>query len=1174
VLSVVCVGAVLVGVVIAQTIPGTACPGDPVEVHGVLYSGSAPAAYPKGDGWAQGLSYRGVLDDNGVPALNAFGIPFRASHTVDENWGNAGDGWDPTLFAGGNKNSDLIGPGQSPWDWGPGGGSPQKNDLTNAYFHTRVDPLTGDRWVFVAAETRSINGDSHVDFEFNQAGVVRTGAINGLLIGMGPSGGRTIGDFLISVDFEQGGIHPVATVRVWNGSQFIPVEDPSAVFSATNLVDIPHGADGNWKHFAGDGAVVNVLTHLQFVDGAANLSALGIPIDPCNTDATFTAKTRSSSSWTADLKDFAIVHFPLEPAPELSVAGQSAACNGDTFTVSVQELTGLPNTAFHWTASGCGRIVSDPTGSSITVTADNVCACQLILSVTAIGGECAHTATSTITVEVGDGNAPQLSNRPPAVTVECDAIPLPPVLTAQDDCSDVDVTMDELEETGECVGEMVLRRAWTTNDECNNTTTHTQLVTVVDRVAPTMSGVPDHATVACDAIPQPAEVTAADNCSDAIVELAEQVTPGECIGDAVILRTWTATDSCGNATVDSQTMTVVDDVSPRLTNVPQDTDAQCDAIPAAAPVAATDNCSSPTVLLFEQNTPGECDGSEVITRTWTASDDCGNQASQRQVITVNDAAPPELFGVPADVVVECSAVPPPATVTATDNCSDPTVEMREETVAGPGAGKALITRTWTATDACGNAASRSQVIGVIDTTDPVLHGVPGDLTVECSAVPIPPQVTASDNCAVPTVRFQEEIVPGDCPGRWTIIRRWTAVDDCGNEATQQQTITVVDTTPPVLQGVPSDVSAECDAIPQPPTVAATDLCSNATVRLTESAQPGDCADESLITRTWTATDACGNQSRQAQVITVVDTKPPTLSGDPADVVVECDSVPNPARLTATDTCDDQVPVELSEARTPGRCPGEYRIDRTWSAADDCGNEQSVDQALTVQDTQPPTIAIVPNATQFICDGAPVEFVVRSQDNCSGVNLTLDSLEAITANNRDRVILTPMADGTFRIKALGPAFIRGAFISEDGCGNVNDDFQFSVSAKLGREACSQGFWRNHPERWGPTGFTPDMRFTDAFRITDFSSPEIPADFDENITLFEAANSTGGSFNQALLQGVAALLNAAHPELDFPATVSQVRMAMQAAFAGEISFDEARSFFTVRNGVERECGCDVE
>lgn len=127
----ICVCTALIGVVIAQTLPGTVCPGAPFEVFGLLYSGSAPAGFLRGDAWAQGASFYGVLDENGLPALGANGNRFRAARMVDPNWGNSGDGYDPTLFVGGNKNSDLIGAGQAPWDWGGGGGSPQKNDITN-----------------------------------------------------------------------------------------------------------------------------------------------------------------------------------------------------------------------------------------------------------------------------------------------------------------------------------------------------------------------------------------------------------------------------------------------------------------------------------------------------------------------------------------------------------------------------------------------------------------------------------------------------------------------------------------------------------------------------------------------------------------------------------------------------------------------------------------------------------------------------------------------------------------------------------------------------------------------------------------------------------------------------------------------------------------------------------
>ncbi|MEZ4949329.1 MAG: hypothetical protein R2784_08080 [Saprospiraceae bacterium] len=43
----------------------------------------------------------------------------------------------------------------------------------------------------------------------------------------------------------------------------------------------------------------------------------------------------------------------------------------------------------------------------------------------------------------------------------------------------------------------------------------------------------------------------------------------------------------------------------------------------------------------------------------------------------------------------------------------------------------VYTRTWTATDGCGNQSSASQVITIIDNIAPVISGVPGDLNLNC-----------------------------------------------------------------------------------------------------------------------------------------------------------------------------------------------------------------------------------------------------------------------------------------------------------------------------------------------------------------------------------------------------------------------------------------------------------
>jgi hypothetical protein len=46
------------------------------------------------------------------------------------------------------------------------------------------------------------------------------------------------------------------------------------------------------------------------------------------------------------------------------------------------------------------------------------------------------------------------------------------------------------------------------------------------------------------------------------------------------------------------------------------------------------------------------------------------------------------------------------------------------------------------------------------------------------------------------------------------------------------------------------------------------------------------------------------------------------------------------------------------------------------------------------------------------------------------------------------------------------------------------------------------------------------------------------------------------------------------MDYPLTVEQVLATMQAAFAGDISFDEAHGFFTTAQAAEGECGCPVD
>ena len=67
-----------------------------------------------------------------------------------------------------------------------------------------------------------------------------------------------------------------------------------------------------------------------------------------------------------------------------------------------------------------------------------------------------------------------------------------------------------------------------------------------------------------------------------------------------------------------------------------------------------------------------------------------------------------------------------------------------------------------------------------------------------------------------------------CPE--TITWTWTATDACGNEVTDSTVIVINDTTAPVLDTPPADVTVECeDQRPPLPAIGATDNCGVVTV---------------------------------------------------------------------------------------------------------------------------------------------------------------------------------------------------------------------------------------------------------------------------------------------------------------------------------------------------------
>jgi gliding motility-associated-like protein/uncharacterized repeat protein (TIGR01451 family) len=145
--------------------------------------------------------------------------------------------------------------------------------------------------------------------------------------------------------------------------------------------------------------------------------------------------------------------------------------------------------------------------------------------------------------------------------------------------------------------------------------------------------------------------------------------------------------------------------------------------------------------------------------------------------------------------------------------------------------------------------------------------------------------TLADNCDKnPTVKFGEDpaIFSKDCEKDKYLVKMhcgWIAKDECGNTSQIWFNFFVRDTKAPDLVGVPANITvASLSAIPTAPTVSAKDKCDKAAKVIFDESK-----NSNIITRTWTAIDACGNKKTGTQVITIVSNNNCTIANPPVAV---------------------------------------------------------------------------------------------------------------------------------------------------------------------------------------------------------------------------------------------------------------------------------------------------
>ena len=130
---------------------------------------------------------------------------------------------------------------------------------------------------------------------------------------------------------------------------------------------------------------------------------------------------------------------------------------------------------------------------------------------------------------------------------------------------------------------------------------------------------------------------------------------------------------------------VPDTEAPVFSTPPADASYSCFGdLPEPILLEWSDNCDgSGSVMSHDNISNAGC--VEVITRTWTYTDSCGNTASVAQNITVSDTEAPVFEAPPADASYSCYAdLPEPVALQWTDNCDGTGSVMSQEMVTGSG----------------------------------------------------------------------------------------------------------------------------------------------------------------------------------------------------------------------------------------------------------------------------------------------------------------------------------------------------------------------------------------------------------------------------------------------------------------------------------------------------------
>ncbi|MCH9698017.1 MAG: IPTL-CTERM sorting domain-containing protein [Gammaproteobacteria bacterium] len=412
--------------------------------------------------------------------------------------------------------------------------------------------------------------------------------------------------------------------------------------------------------------------------------------------------------------------------------------------------------------------------------------------------------------------------------------------------------------------------------------------------------------------------------------------------------TWSVTDSIGNTSTAIQTVTINDTTDPVVTP-PADINQEATGPTTAVVLGnATVTDLVDSGLIATPNNPGPFPVGPT-TVTWSATDLSSNIGTATQTVTIVDTTAPVISLNGAN----------PLTLTTADTFTDPGATATDLVDGNVSAGisasgtvntaiPATYTITYSVTDTAGNPATATRTVIVNDGIPPVVTP-PANITQEATGLTTTVSLgTATVTDDVDTGLMATPSTTGPFPVGITTVT-WTSTDNNGNVGSAAQTVTIADTTDPIVTA-PADINQEATG----PTTAVnlgtatvTDLVSAGLVATPDNPGPFPVGSNTV---TWSATDGSNNTGADTQTVTIVDTTAPVVTIIGSDPIMLNFGDPfNDPGATATDLVDGDLTATIS-VNNPvnSSVAGSYQV--TYSVTDNAGNTGSATRTVLV-DTQ-------------------------------------------------------------------------------------------------------------------------------------------------------------------------------------------------------------------------------